>query len=253
MNDKITVLNFDQIYYRQPFLENYFCEWIDLESIPHTNLFCDKDALLHVNSRLKQRKSGKITLLGSGNYHYVSSLLLSHIEKPFTLILFDHHTDAFKSPSETVISCGSWVFEALDQLPMLKKVIMFGVNENWQNQIPLKYNEKITAYSEKDLHENFLSIMGSLRAQIPTESVYLSIDKDVLNTGEAITAWDHGTMTLAELTKIVEDIIQNKEVSGVDICGEYPINPSNEFKKETREAIKKNQYANQYILDSLVG
>src|SRR5699024_3936385 len=253
MDDKITVLNFDQTYCRQPFLEEHFCEWIDLESIPHTNLFCDKDALRRVNSRLRERKLGNITFLGSGSCHYVSSLLLSHITKPFTLILFDHHTDAFKSPSETVISCGSWVFEALDKLPMLKKVIMFGVNENWQNQIPLKYNEKITANSEKVLHANFLSIMGSLRAQIPTKSVYISIDKDVLNSREALTAWDHGTMTLDQLTTIIENIIPNKELSGVDICGEYSINPSNEFKNETREAIKKNEYANKNLLESLVG
>src|SRR5699024_6249167 len=144
MDDKITVLNFDQTYYRQPFLEEHFCEWIDLESIPHTNLFCDKDALRRVNSRLRERKLGNITFLGSGNYHYVSSLLLSLITKPFTLTLFAHPSAAFTSPSESLFSCGPWVFAAPHKLPLLHKFIMFGVNQNSQNQIPLPYKEKIT-------------------------------------------------------------------------------------------------------------
>ena len=48
---------------------------------------------MHIKRALNRRKNKGITFIGSGNYHYVSHLLLEEINKPFTLILFDHHTD----------------------------------------------------------------------------------------------------------------------------------------------------------------
>src|SRR5699024_3640988 len=102
--------------------------WIELESVPNTNLLCEKDTLRFMADKLIKRRPNHIHYLGSGNYHYISYILQARINKPYTLILFDHHTDALPSPSDTLISCGSWVLESLKHLPMLKKVFMVGVD-----------------------------------------------------------------------------------------------------------------------------
>src|SRR5699024_9648404 len=128
---------------------------------------------------LIKRRPNHIHYLGSGNYHYISYILQSRINKPYTLILFDHHTDALPSPSDTLISCGSWVLESLKHLPMLKKVFMVGVDDETLNHIPASIRHKVVTYTEKSLQQNLSTITQSMLNNIPTDSVYISIDKDV--------------------------------------------------------------------------
>ncbi|WP_106495311.1 arginase family protein [Lentibacillus sp. Marseille-P4043] len=251
MDSNVTVLNFDQTYHKQSFLQAENCESLDFEQMPSTNLFCEKESLFQIDQRLRQRRMSQITFLGSGNYHYVSYLLLSEIQRPFSLVLFDHHTDMFPSPSDSLIACGSWVRESLEKLPMLKKVIIIGVNEDWQQQIPSFAEEKMAVYSKQSLHTDYSNTIKSIMKEIATDTVYISIDKDVLDLKEAVTAWDHGTMNLNQLMEIVEKIISDKDISGIDICGEYPISPTNEYNKRTREAVKKNERANRIIIEHL--
>lgn len=52
------------------------------------------------------------------------------------------------------------------------------------------------------------------------DSVYISIDKDVLSRDFARTDWDQGDMTLDELFASIRDISLNHRIIGVDICGE---------------------------------
>ncbi|RDW19013.1 hypothetical protein CWR48_08160 [Oceanobacillus arenosus] len=251
MESNITVLNFDQTYYKQDFSQKDTYEWLDLESIPNANLFCEKHSLVQIENKLKKRKPSNITMLGSGNYHYVSYLLLSEIKRPITLVLFDHHTDTLPSPSQELISCGSWVLESLQNIPMLQKVILIGIDESGKRYIPSSIDDKVSIYTTSLLQQHSPKIIDSLINEIPTELVYISIDKDVLDVKDAITAWDQGRMRLRQLMGIVKRIISNKEIYGMDICGEYPVNPSNEYSRQTRVAIKKNSDANQFILQQM--
>ncbi|CAM3816786.1 hypothetical protein ALPO108162_07390 [Alicyclobacillus pomorum] len=189
--------------------------------------------------------------MGSGNYHYVSFLLLSEIQEPFTLTLFDHHTDMMEDPSPTVLSCGSWVFHAIDRLPMLQKVIVVGASKEFEDQIPPHLREKVTLF--------FYPYAGSLEslshqivASIPTSTVYISIDKDVLDRTEVVTNWDQGNMTVRHLVGLVSSILTHYKVSGVDICGEYPLSPLGIFSTESGRVIRKNEQANRIILDSIM-
>ncbi|GGB52510.1 hypothetical protein F3157_14815 [Virgibacillus dakarensis] len=251
MGSHVTVLNFDQTYRKQAFLQTENCQWLDLEGIPGTNLFCEKDGLFLIEQKLKQSGINQMTFLGSGNYHYVSFLLLSVIQKPFTLVLFDHHTDMFPSPNESLISCGSWVRESVKKLPLLEKVILIGVKEDWKQQIPSAMVEKVAVYSEQSLHTSESTILKSIMDEIPTDSVYISVDKDVLDSRDAVTAWDHGTLRLQPLIGMVKEIIREKAFCGIDICGEYPITPANEYHQQTIEAVNKNEYANRVIWECL--
>ena len=150
----VTVLDFDHAYLQQTELLKPNYEWIDLSDIRRTSRFCEKESLEAIYERIIKRRKKGITFIGSGNYHYVSFLLLTEIKDPFTLVLFDHHTDMMESPSESIISCGSWVLHALKYLPLLQKVIIFGVEQEWESFVPLRYKEKVKVISHERIYQD---------------------------------------------------------------------------------------------------
>src|SRR5699024_3588906 len=245
----ITLWNFDGVYKKQSFYRQKDYDWLELESVPSTNLLCEKDTLRDLANALVKRRSNCIHYLGSGNYHYVSYILQSRINKPYTLILFDHHTDSLPSPSESLISCGSWVLDSLKNLPMLKKVLIIGVAEEALRHIPASIRHKVVIYTEKSLQQHLPTIIHSMLNNIPTDSIYISIDKDVLDPEDALTSWDHGTLRLKQMMKMIKALFQHENINGIDVCGEYPVNPANDYRKADRDAIDKNDRANGYMLE----
>lgn len=115
----VTFLNFDHTYASQKQLFHFPHEWIDLTDLSHTNLYCEPASLREIERRIRLRKQKGAVFIGNGNYHYVSYLLIQEIKEPFTLVLFDHHTDV-GAGDDPVISCGSWVSYALKH-PYLKR------------------------------------------------------------------------------------------------------------------------------------
>lgn len=247
MDDRISILNFDHVYQNQSFYVREKYDWIDLSDIPNTNLFCEQDALKRIAARLKERPPSFLRFIGSGNYHYITYLFLSRIQKPFSLVLIDHHTDTLPSPSDALISCGSWVLQSLQHLPMLKRVLIIGADTDGYKHIPPSIAKKVKIMTKYEP----LTAQTDITGHIDTDSVYISIDKDVLSKKEAITSWDQGTLTLKALANILKAIFQSKKVEGVDVCGEYPMNPSNEYTKLGKQAALKNNRANKFILDKV--
>jgi arginase family enzyme len=250
MGADVTLFNFDGAYRRQSFYLNKIYNWIDFESIPNISRFCEKENLKYLTEKITEKERSGIYYLGSGNYHYMSYILQSPIDKPYTLVLFDHHTDTIPSPSDDLISCGSWVLESLHHLPMLKKVFIIGVSEEGIHHIPASIHDKVELYTKHSLQSNLTTITKSIIKNIPTESVYISMDKDVLDEKEAVTGWDHGTLQLKQMLMIVKAIIQSKKVISLDVCGEYPVDSTNDYLKETKEAVAKNDRANKLILET---
>ncbi|WP_145523608.1 arginase family protein [Virgibacillus sp. SK37] len=248
MESSVALLNFDGSYKKQTFYQTYPYEWIELESMENTSLLCEKETLKDISNKIIGQKRSTIYFLDSGNYHYVSHVLQSNIKKPYSLILFDHHTDTLPSPSNDLISCGSWVLDSLNTLPMLKKVCMIGVSEDAPNHIPNSIHNKVKFLTEDSLQSNLAIIIKSILNYIPTDSVYISIDKDVLHPEDALTGWDHGTMRLKQMLKMLQVLFRNKDVIGLDICGEYPVTPTNENQREIRTIIGKNNHTNDILL-----
>ncbi|HLR35579.1 MAG TPA: arginase family protein [Tissierellales bacterium] len=209
-----------------------------------------------MHERLKRRKNKGITFIGSGNYHYVTYLLMSEIKIPFTLILFDHHTDMIKPIHESILSCGSWVLEAIDSISMLKKVIIIGVRKDLTEAIPSCLNMKVsTVLKDEILQGNVLEnekIKKDIISKIPTSNVYISIDKDVLCNSDVLVNWDQGSMRLRQLMDIVQHINKYKNIYGVDVCGEYTFNPAEAFLLKSLKAKEMNNKANSMILKELI-
>lgn len=251
MKHAISILDFDHVYNIQSYFKGSSYEWIDFSDIKNISRYCEKGSLININQRLKKRNNTGITFIGSGNYHYITYLLMSEIQSPFTLVLFDYHTDMLKPYFGTLMSCGSWVLKALQGLPMLKKVVIIGVKKDLANIIPPYYNEVVSVFTEERIRktEEVVELNKYINLEIPTKNVYISIDKDVLSTTEAVTNWDQGSMKLGQLLNLVEYISITKKICGVDICGEYPFNPVTSFYKENLKATEKNNKANKKILN----
>ena len=69
--------------------------------------------------------------------------------------------------------------------------------------------------------EDWADFLDDLLPAIPTEAVWLTIDKDVLGRGEAVTNWDQGELTLAHLVAAIERLADERRIIGVDVCGDW--------------------------------
>lgn len=186
------VMKMTEAYDYQSFYETIEnCCILDCKSIEGTRCYLDdlaKDALL---SQLVPFGADGIHFIDSGNYHYLSLLWLTKIQEDFNLILFDHHPDNQPPSFGMITSCGGWVLEAQEALPHLKHTFTYGVGE----EVPI--------------------------SDIPRDlPVYISIDKDVLCTDDALTDWDQGDMKLSQMLDMLSEICKNHKIIGVDICGD---------------------------------
>ncbi|GGA72530.1 arginase family protein [Ornithinibacillus halotolerans] len=246
----VTLLNIDGVYRNQTFYQNSSHQWINFDFLRNINLFCEKELVGKIRKMVVQQPND-IYFLGNGNYHYFSYILQSQIDKPYSLVLFDHHTDTLPSPSDELLSCGSWVLESLKNLPMLKKAYIIGVSEEAVQHIPNSIQDKIVLYTERMFQTNLRSVLKSILKTMPTNMVYISVDKDVLYKKDAVTNWDHGTLRIKQLLKMIKTLFQHKIIIGSDVCGEVMINPSNEYSQEIMEAIAINNRANGLILEAM--
>lgn len=249
MGISVNILDFDEVYSTQTYFKKAHYKRINLSDIRNANRYCERKSLVSIDQRLKEYKDKGITFIGSGNYHYVTYLLMKEVKSPFTLVLFDHHTDMMDAPCESLVTCGSWVLNSLENLPMLKKVVIIGTSEDLVKTIPKHLNKRVLILSEEVVGQ--ADIKRYIKAAVSTDNIYVSIDKDVLEESEAITNWDQGHMKLMQLLNFIEFIASDKQICGIDVCGEYPYNPIANFDGQTLKAIKKNNIANFKILDTI--
>lgn len=239
-NEPAVFLDFDGSYrYEQRLLSALDHRWIDFSRQRGTSLYCSPEAFQTIEARLSELPADSLTFLGSGNYHYVALILMKKIKVPFTLILFDHHTDLKQGRIGSLLSCGSWVRHAVTGLAHLKKVVIVGPRpEGLQSESAAIRTCVVTIPERRIPDERFMT------ALIPTPVVRISIDKDVLSEKDAKTNWDQGHMSLDQLCRLVQIIARVKIVAGVDICGEWPIRPHERFKAQTRRWIASNERSN---------
>lgn len=270
----ITVLNFDGTLELQ---KKYLCipyNWVNFKDVQGTKLFCAEKSFYEIALKLQELTKYGIYLIGSGDFHYVSYILLAKIDLPFTLLLFDNHSDLITSTRwSPLFSCSSWVAKALELLPNLEKVVIIGarpdtfcnVDPNLLHKVVYIPYYPVDQYQCRDYSRlsNFLNKYEPIAEQgmhaaildllsvIPTDAVYISIDKDVLDKKYAITNWDQGKILIDDLLVALQDIVTVKKVCGLDICGEMPVDPVAMVRIRYREAVKKNAMANLKILKTI--
>lgn len=246
LHNGITIIHFDETYFSQQKLLSYPHDDINFLKMKHVNLYCEEDSLIILKKRLQKRERKGITFLGSGNYHYVSYLLLKERQKPFTLVLFDNHPDLGigEKQDQKLLSCGSWVSYALDNIPLLKQVMIIGPTAVSDKRIrqPRTYLFPF----DGSHHYSIKSILSA----IPTPNIYISIDKDVIKPPEVLTNWDQGIMDIHALTSYMNVLLKEKQVEGIDICGEEHFSPLEALLPEDQTIIRQNEKANLKILQT---
>ncbi|MGH8111985.1 MAG: hypothetical protein ACREPL_08655 [Rhodanobacteraceae bacterium] len=193
-----------------------------------------------------------VTFLGSGDFHHLAALLIERVSEPFSVLHFDNHPDWVRLAPRW--HCGSWVNRVL-ALPQVQRVVTVGVCSDdlvspgrkggnlpalaagrlalfpWQHE-PSRARRRIAdgpghAWRDGYIHWRSLAAMpradaaASVLDAVPTEAVWITIDKDVLPEHEALTNWDQGQMPLATLLAMLRAVGQRKRVLGTDVCGEY--------------------------------
>lgn len=194
----------------------------------------------------------QIYFVGSGDYHHLTPALLSDLPEPVTLIHFDNHPDWVRLAPRR--HCGSWVNRAL-RLPGVKRIVTLGPCSDdlhnpqlrggnlgalkrghlqlfpWQHPPSRVWGHIGDGAGHQQrggyLHWTNLAeqdwplFLSRLLATLPTEAVWISLDKDVLASEDAATNWDQGGMRLSHLLLALRSLAERKRVLGVDVCGEF--------------------------------
>lgn len=218
-------MNFSGIYKEQQFWQTGEIQrnisWVEVQEFPGSNCYCDGDAMETLRQKLEEFDADGIHFIDSGNYHYMSRIWLEKLNTPFRLVVFDNHTDMQPPAFGGLLSCGGWVAASLEELPLLKEVLLVGPDQEAFDQTEPVLREKVRFLSREKLGEMTLeekvSFFEELTAELPT---YLSVDKDVLCPEEASTTWSQGEMTLEELCEFVKILLEKQDILGMDVCGE---------------------------------
>ena len=250
---KITVQDFTGVYAEQPFMQGLRkaastdgeIRWFDCTRIDGTDCYCDDEAQAILREQIEFCKTPAlrqaqgpssistpgIHFFDNGNYHYMSKLWTDSIREPFDLVVFDHHPDMQPPRFEGILSCGGWIKEVLDNNKFVQNVTVIGVADHLVEEIQEDLSQanaaeildRVTFIRESELNalpQNLSSRVCNELASIHSSSLYISIDKDALNTQEAATNWDQGSLTFEQLAETLQALAQNRKILGIDICGE---------------------------------
>ena len=213
---KLIIMNFSGVYELEKFADNPSAVHIDCTHLTGTDCYCDQEAEQKIRSLIAPYPAEGIHFIDSGDYHYITEFWTDKLSGPFNLVLFDHHTDMQPPLFEGLLSCGSWVESMLEHNPQLRKVVLFGIPEAQKRTIPSKFQDRVITYTDIQLHRH----LQESRPLCLQEPIYISVDKDVLDTRSAATNWDQGILSLSELKQLLTLLLRHEKVLGVDICGE---------------------------------
>ena len=146
-------MDFSGIYEDQQFWRGKEVSRVEARDIPGTNCYCDEDAMNAIRSRIAPYSSGGIHFIDSGNYHYMTRIWLEKISEPFSLLVFDNHTDMQPPAFGGLLSCGGWIYDSVMELPLLKRVILIGPDEEAFSRVEPEIQEKVEFLSREKLLE----------------------------------------------------------------------------------------------------
>jgi arginase family enzyme len=182
--------------------------------------------------------SAQFLLYGSGDFHHLTALRLRAVVEPIVLVSFDNHPDWNVRPPKW--ACGGWVNRALE-LPNVRRVSVWGCGNFecwWPHQIfgnrraeragilevhpwaddrPVKDQQRKGAIQRDNWRERFERFSRRLSGQ----NIYVTIDLDCLRFEEAVTNWESGRFTVADVEWALGRLREGCGIICGDICGAY--------------------------------
>ena len=190
---------------------------IDCRDLEGTSCYCDPAAEQELARRFVSCPVRTVHWIDSGDYHYASALWTDRMDRPFNLVVADHHPDMQEPAFGDILSCGGWVRKVLGRNPNLREVWLVGINPELRGECS-GFGDRVHVV---DRDEAAGCPPQEVASRIPTAlPLYLSLDKDVLQPDDARTDWDQGTMSLDWLLAFCAGL--GPYLAGVDICGALP-------------------------------
>ena len=239
------IMNFSGIYREEDFWEGQEPVWLDFQKLQGVNCYCTPEAEAAIKEKIRDLPVQGIHFLDSGNYHYLSKFWLEKIQEPFSLLVFDNHTDMQEAAFFGLLSCGSWAGEVLDTHELLSHICVAGPGLKDFREYKGQAWAKLTRICREELSDGREEILREFLETDPDLPLYISIDKDVLRKEEARTNWDQGELALDQLLKLLELIFEKRKVIGADICGE---NPPDTARPISGEDLQINSRTNRELL-----
>ena len=262
MLDKgIRVLNFDNsIIAQRKLFSTYLAKVIDFRSLAHSaRLFMSAAVRKKISDTFEPDGKNYPVFLGSGDFHHISEILISRIDQPASLVVFDFHSDWDTLPPR--FACGSWVSQALKNkninkciiigtgpqdlsFPALQTADLNALASGRLEIYPYRHkpssiyfrhvaeNQSITIqkgfFSDKIIwdqleNKDLAAFTLKLIKRLPTRRVYISIDKDCLKSDYALTNWEEGFLQLEQLLTMLRLIRENLDIISLDITGDYSV------------------------------
>jgi hypothetical protein len=191
----------------------------DLRELRGTDGYLDPETEQFLEAELGRKKETKelprIRLLDSGNYHYMSKLLLGLEKEDLFLAVFDHHTDMQPPALLPVLSCGSWIRDAARAYQNIKGICVIGPPEASVRETEAMEHVWFVTQEELDDGSGAAKIKEVFASHAGTFPVYLSVDKDILSKEELDTNWDQGNVRVDELLSLAKDCLAGRKVLAV--------------------------------------
>ena len=221
------ILDFTGVYDDEFAKEKTSLTWIDCTDITGCDMYVSDEAEKQIGERVDSVGIHGIHFIDSGNYHYVTKIMTDRIKEPFSLVVFDHHTDMQKPMIEGLTSCGDWAEKVLETNPWLQQLVLIGPQAKdieqlyWENDGLMnrkEISEKLLTFSAEEIHtREDKNKISKIKKNLP---VYISIDKDILDKQYTKTNWSQGNMSLPMLERLLSHFLENGNILGIDICGE---------------------------------
>jgi hypothetical protein len=177
-------------------------------------------------------------LYGSGDFHYLAAVLLRRITQPVTVVSFDNHPDWDIRPPHW--ACGGWVNRALE-MSNVRQVSVWGCG-NFELAFPSRLfaNRKalrsgtlaVHAWAERQkpavqrrfdcmTRGNWRQRFEEFAQSLAGTKVYVTVDLDCLRAEEAVTNWENGLFTAADVAWALRKLRDKSDVIAGDLCGAY--------------------------------
>jgi hypothetical protein len=242
----ITIFDFDRSIVAQYAFLNYFRHLFTTRPMTgyqrSARLWSSERSFKKLSHSMQLENVNQFVLLGSGDYHHLTLALLAQHSSPLTLVLFDNHPDWMKPPHK--YHCGSWIYTAA-RMPHVERIVIIGLEngdlvgksflagdvESYLSHkiVLLPYlpidariqNEQPLVRLACQLKTNQEAGINEILEAIATPHVYISIDKDCLQSQDAITNWEQGTLPLDTVVTCIQRIAKSHTIVGADTVGDY--------------------------------
>ncbi len=170
----------------------------------------------------------RFVVYGSGDFHHLTAAMLRRVKSDaLHVVAFDNHHDWDRRPPRW--ACGGWMNRALD-LPNVRRAVVWGCGNfelNWPNRMFGNHRVEVFAWRERYpkrgtiSRDNWRMMFERFAESLRDRDVYVTVDMDCLREDAAVTNWENGLFTAADVAWAIGELQRRSKIVAGDICGAY--------------------------------